>query len=125
MPNLRTYKMKKLYKDLIRENYVFCLPKEVKIDMQLVGAYRCNLKVPCNEILLKAVCAEGFLKKGYNATDANGTLLTLLDSNLEKYLVVIEDLNLYFALREDAYLDDNNVWVEILSDLPKSRRYSF
>lgn len=117
--------MKKRYKDLIADGYAFCLPKEVKIDTLLVGTYRCSLKIPCNDILLKTVCAESFLKKGYNVTDPNGALLTLLNNDLEKYLVVIEDLDLYFALREDSLLDDDNVWIEVLSDLPRSKRYSF
>lgn len=125
MTNSRTDRMKKRYKELIAEDYVFCLPKEVKIDTLLVGTYRCNLKVPCNEILLKAVCAEIFLKKGYNATDPNGTLLTLLDSNLEKHLVIIDDLNLYFALQQDSLLDNENVLVETISEFTKGRKWSF
>lgn len=38
---------------------------------------------------------------------------------------VIDCPNLYFTSQEDSLLDDNNIWVEVLSDLPESRRYSF
>lgn len=117
--------MIKRYKDLIIEDYVLCFPKEVKIDMLLVGTYRCCLKVPCNEILLNAIYAEPFLRKGYNTTDPNGTLLTLLDSDLDKKLVIIGELNLYFALQQDSLLDSDNVLVEILDEFPRSKKWSF
>ncbi len=51
--------------------------------------------------------------------------LLLMDSDLSQKLVIIDDLNLYFALQQETLLEDNNVIVEILDDLPRTKRWSF
>lgn len=117
--------MKKTYKQWITEDYIFCVPVNPKVDMTMVGAYRCNLKVHAGEITLEAVCAGDFLRKGYKATDPDGYSLTLLDSDLERKLVIVGDLNLYLALQQETFLESDNVTVEVLNDLPRARRWNF
>ena len=55
----------------------------------------------------------------------NGIPVTLLDSDLPNKLVIVEDLNLYFALQQEMLLEDDNVVVGILDDLPRAKRWSF
>lgn len=117
--------MKKTYKQWITENYIFCTPVNPKVDMMMVGSYRCNLKVHTREVMLEAISAEVFLRRGYKATDPDGISVTLLDSDLPKKLVIVEDLNLYLALQQETLLEDDNVVVEILNDLPRAKRWSF
>lgn len=117
--------MKKTYSEWITGDYIFCLPANPKVDMTMIGSYRCNLKVHNGEVMLQAVIAEVFLRRGYKATDPNGIPVTLLDSDLSQKLVIIDDLNLYFALQQEIQLEDNNVIVEILDDLPRAKRWSF
>jgi len=74
---------------------------------------------------LEAISAEVFLRRGYKATDPDGISVTLLDSDLPKKLVIVEDLNLYLALQQETLLEDDNVVVEILNDLPRAKRWSF
>ena len=64
-------------------------------------------------------------KEGLQATDPDGISVTLLDSDLPKKLVIVEDLNLYLALQQETLLEDDNVVVEILNDLPRAKRWSF
>ena len=117
--------MKKTYKQWITEDYIFCTPVNPKVDMMMVGSYRCNLKVHTREVMLEAVLAEVFIRRGYKATDPDGISVTLLDSDLPKKLVIVEDLNLYLALQQETLLEDDNVVVEILNDLPRAKRWSF
>lgn len=117
--------MKKTYSEWITGDYIFCLPANPKVDMTMIGSYRCNLKVHNGEVMLEAVSAEVFLRRGYKATDPDGISVTLLDSDLPKKLVIVEDLNLYLALQQETLLEDDNVVVEILNDLPRAKRWSF
>jgi len=117
--------MKKTYKQWITGDYIFCLPVKPKVDMTMIGSYRCNLKVYNGEVILEAVNAEVFLRRGYKATDPNGITITLLDSDLPKKLVIVEDLNLYFALQQEILLEDDNVVIEILDDLPRAKKWKF
>lgn len=61
--------MKKTYSEWITGDYIFCLPANPKVDMTMIGSYRCNLKVHNGEVMLEAVIAEVFLRRGYKATD--------------------------------------------------------
>lgn len=117
--------MKKTYSEWIMGDYIFCTPVNPKVDMIMVGSYRCNLKIHTGEVMLEAVSAEVFLRRGYKATDPNGIPVTLLDSDLPNKLVIVEDLNLYFALQQEMLLEDDNVVVGILDDLPRAKRWSF
>lgn len=35
--------MRKTYRQWITEDYIFCTPVNPKVDMMMVGSYRCNL----------------------------------------------------------------------------------
>lgn len=110
------------YTKLLSNDYVLCLPGQIKLDAGKLGSYLSVLKVTTERILLKVIPARLFLERGYIAVDDNGTSLTLLDSDLDKKLVVIGDLNLYFALQQDSsYLAD--AWVEVISEFPKGRKW--
>lgn len=122
---LKPEQNEKTYKQWITEDYIFCTPVNPKVDMMMVGSYRCNLKVHTREVMLEAISAEVFLRRGYKATDPDGISVTLLDSDLPKKLVIVEDLNLYLALQQETLLEDDNVVVEILNDLPRAKRWSF
>ena len=64
-------------------------------------------------------------KTNFKATDLNGSSVTLLDSDLPKKLVLVEDLNLYLALQQDQLLDTPCVMVEVLKDLPRGKKWDF
>lgn len=117
--------MKQTYSEWIAVDFQFCLPVNPKVDMMMVGSYRCNLKIHTGEVMLVAVSAENFLRKGYKAADFNGISVTLLDPDLSKKLVIVEDLNLYFALQQEQLLDSVNVMVELLEDLPRGKKWIF
>ena len=112
------------YCRLASDGYQLCVPELVKLNNGSLGSYLCALKVTTGRIFLRAIPAGTFLERGYMAVDENGTSLTLLDPDLDRKLVVVGDLNLYFALRQDpACLD--NVWVEVVSELPKGRKWYY
>ena len=46
--------------------------------------------------------------------DCNGDLVTTLDPDIDMKLVVDEDINLYFALKDEGLLDDVCVFLEIM-----------
>ena len=46
--------------------------------------------------------------------DCNGDLVTTLDPDIDMKLVVDEDINLYFALKDEGLLDDVCVYLEII-----------
>lgn len=117
--------MKIPYKQCTAVDFQFCLPVNPKVDMMMVGSYRCNLKIHTGEVMLVAVSAENFLRKGYKVADFNGISVTLLDPDLSKKLVIVEDLNLYFALQQEQILDSVNVMVELLEDLPRGKKWNF
>lgn len=112
------------YSKLISDGYVFCLPGQVKLDIGKLGSYLGALKVTTGRIQLKVVPARPFLERGYIAVDDNGTSLTLLDPDLDRKLVIIGDLNLYFALQQDPSCFED-VWVEVVSELPKGRKWYY
>ena len=112
------------YCELVSDGYLLCVPELVKLNNGSLGSYLCALKVTTGKIFLRAIQARMFLERGYMAVDENGTSLTLLDPDLDRKLVVIGDLNLYFALRQDSSCLDN-VWVEVVSELPKGRKWYY
>lgn len=105
--------------------YIFCLPEQIKLNSSVLATYKCALKVCIDRALLKAVPASLFLEKGLLAIDDNGVPLTLLDQDLSQKLVIIDDLNLLFALQKEELILNNYVWLEVLSNLPKNRKWTF
>ena len=117
--------MIRLYKEYIDLGYIFCLPEQIKLNYSVLATYQCALKACIGRALLKAVPASVFLEMGLLAIDDNGTPLTLLDQDLSQKLVIIEDLNLFFALQREELILNNNIWLEVLSNLPKNRKRTF
>ena len=101
------------------------MPEQIKLNSSVLATYQCALKACIGRALLKAVPASVFLEKGLLAIDDNGTPLTLLDQDLSQKLVIIEDLNLFFALQREELILNNNIWLEVLSNLPKNRKRTF
>ena len=112
------------YSKLTSDGYVFCLPGQVKLDIGKLGSYLGALKVTTGRIQLKVVPVRPFLERGYIAVDDNGTSLTLLDPDLDRKLVIIGDLNLYFALQQDSSCFED-VWVKVVSEFPKGRKWYY
>ncbi len=115
--------MIKSYVELKNEDYILCLPQKGKVDMGMLGSYQCALKVHNSAITLKAIPARLFLSKGWFSVDENGVLITLLDSDIDKKVVIIDDLNLLFAIRQTQEIE--NVWVEIIDEIPRRKNWSF
>ena len=105
--------MIRLYKEYIDLGYIFCLPEQIKLNSSVLATYQCALKACIGRVLLKAVPASLFLEKGLLAIDNNGTPLTLLDQDL------------FFALQREELILNNNIWLEVLSNLPKNRKCTF
>ena len=68
--------------------------------------------------------AKIFLSRGWLAVDDNGELISLLDTDIDRKLVLIEDISLYFALQQTRILD-SNIAVDILTEMPRSRKWTF
>lgn len=58
------------------------------------------------------------------AVDDNGELISLLDIDIDRKLVLIEDISLYFALQQTK-IPDSNIAVDILTEMPRSRKWTF
>lgn len=101
-----------------------CLPQKISIDMGLVNTISCNLHcIPLSESLI-AVPAKSFLGKGWFAVDDNGTLISLTDPDIEQKIVIIDDLHLWFALKQVKY-DPQGIFIEILDAMPRTKKYGF
>jgi len=116
-------KMIKTYTEIENEDYILCLPQKGKVDMGMLGTYECLLKVCNNTITLKAIPAKLFLSKGWLAVDDNGVLITTLDSDIDKKLVIIENLSLFLAIRQTQELE--KLWIDIVDEIPRRNVWSF
>ena len=56
--------------------------------------------------------------------DDNGELISLLDMDIDRKLVLLEDISLYFALQQTK-LPDSNIVVDILIEMPRGKKWSF
>lgn len=96
--------------------FIFCLPLELKVNIATITKLQCQLKVSQEPIIIHVHPAREFLhcKKG-PVVDNNGEIITSLDPDIDKkYVVDDRDINLYFALKNEGMLDDENVFVEIV-----------
>lgn len=101
-----------------------CLPQKISIDMGLVNTISCNLHcVQLSESLI-AVPARAFLEKGWFAVDDNGTLISLTDSDIGQKIVIIDDLHLWFALKQVKYAPQD-VFIQLLDAMPRTKKYGF
>lgn len=110
--------------ELKQKGYVLCLPQKIRLDTGLIGKLTCNLHYNANAPMLHVIPAKIFLSRGWLAVDDNGELISLLDSDIDRKLVLIEDISLYFALQQTK-LPDSNIVVDILTEMPRSRKWSF
>lgn len=104
--------------ELKQKGYVLCLPQKIRLDTGLIGKLTCNLHCNANAPTLHVIPAKTFLSKGWLAVDDNGELISLLDTDIDRKLVLLEDISLYFALQQTKILD-GNIAVDILTELPR------
>ena len=114
----------KLVEELKQKGYVLCLPQKIRLDTGLIGKLTCNLHCNANAPMLHVIPAKIFLSKGWLAVDDNGDLLSLLDTDVDRKLVLLEDISLYFALQQTRILD-SNIAVDILTEMPRGRKWNF
>lgn len=96
--------------------FKFCLPLEIKINAAAIAKFQCQLKVIQEAIIVHVNPAKEFLhfRKG-PVVDDNGEIITSLDPDIDKKFVVDDrDINLYFALKNEGMIDDENVFVEVI-----------
>lgn len=110
--------------ELKQKGYVLCLPQKIRLDTGLIGKLTCNLHYNANAPMLHVIPAKIFLSRGWLAVDDNGELISLLDTDIDRKLVLIEDISLYFALQQTRILD-SNIAVDILTEMPRGRKWSF
>lgn len=107
-----------------QKGYILCLPQKIRLDTGLIGKLTCNLHCSANAPMLHVIPAKTFLSKGWLAVDDNGELISLLDTDIDRKLVLLEDISLYFALQQTRILDSNIV-VDILIEMPRGKKWSF
>lgn len=96
--------------------FIFCLPLELKVNIATITKLQCQLKVSQEPIILHLHPAKEFLhSRKCTIVDDNGDIVTVLDPDIDKKFVISErDINLYFAIKNENMLDDENVIVEIV-----------
>lgn len=107
-----------------QKGYILCLPQKIRLDTGLIGKLTCNLHCNANVPTLHLIPAKNFLLRGWLAVDDNGELISLLDTDIDRKLVLIEDISLYFALQQTK-IPDSNIAVDILTEMPRSRKWTF
>ena len=70
---------------------------------------------PVETIVIHVTTVYGYLARGISVVDENGDLVTVLDDDLEKKLVIVDsDLNLWYALQQSA-IRVEEIGIEIVS----------
>ena len=103
------------YNEIMEGGFTVCLPQQPRnTDNGVINRLRGILKCRNGKIVLHACHASCWIArhKG-NIVDCNGELVTALDLDIDMKLVVDEDMNLYFALKDEGLLDDVCVYLEI------------
>lgn len=105
------------YKETTEGGYTVCLPQQPKnIDNGVINRLRGILKCRDGKIVIHACHVSYWLTRHKsNIVDCNGDLVTTLDPDIDMKLVVDEDINLYFALKDEGLLDDVSVYLEIIN----------
>lgn len=109
--------------NLSRRDTSSVLPQKIRLDTGLIGKLTCNLHCNANVPTLHLIPAKNFLLRGGLAVDDN-ELISLLDIDIDRKLVLIEDISLYFALQQTK-IPDSNIAVDILTEMPRSRKWTF
>lgn len=69
---------------------------------------------PVEAVIIHVTTVSDYLVRGISVVDGNGNLVTSLDNNLEKKLVIVSsDLNLWYALLQSA-VEDEEISVETI-----------
>ncbi len=94
-------------KKLREDGYSICLPQKPKLDTGIINKLQCQLMCPVGDVIIHVTTVNDYLVRGVSVVDGNGDLVTALDNDLEKKLVVIgNDLNLWYALLQSALKDE-------------------
>ena len=94
-------------KRLREDGYSICLPQKPKLDTGIINKLQCQLMCPIETIIIHVTPVSDYLVRGVSAVDENGELVTSLDNDLEKKLVVVSsELNLWYALLQSAVKDE-------------------
>ena len=102
-------------KKFIENGYVICFPQKPKLDTGIINKLQCQLMCPVETIVIHVTTVYGYLARGISVVDENGDLVTALDDDLEKKLVIVDsDLNLWYALRQSA-IRVEEIGIEIVS----------
>ena len=94
-------------KKLREDGYSICLPQKPKLDTGIINKLQCQLIYPVGDVIIHVTTVNDYLVRGVSVVDGDGDLVTALDNDLEKKLVVIgNDLNLWYALLQSALKDE-------------------
>ncbi len=97
----------KTLKQFKEDGYSICLPQKPKLDTGIINKLQCQLICPTDNIIVHVIPVSDYLVRGVSIVDRNGDLITSLDNDLEKKLVVVgNDLNLWYALQQSAVKDE-------------------
>ena len=97
----------KTLKQFKENGYSICLPQKPKLDTGIINKLQCQLIYPVGDVIIHVTTVNDYLVRGVSVVDGNGDLVTALDNDLEKKLVVIgNDLNLWYALLQSALKDE-------------------
>lgn len=103
-------------KRLKEDGYIICLPQKPKLDTGMINKLQCQLMCPTDNIIVHVVLVYDYLIRGISIVDDNGDLVTSLDNDLEKKLVVVgSDLNLWYALLQSD-IEDEEISIETIQN---------
>lgn len=104
--------MIKLLRELTEGGFTVCLPKQPRnIDNGVINRLRGILKCRDGKTIIHVHHASCWMAKHKgNIVDCNGNLVTTLD--LDMKLVVDEDINLYFTIKDKGLLDNSGIFLK-------------
>lgn len=98
MKTLREYRV---------DGYSFCTIQKPKLDSGIIGKLLCALMCSKGGLVIHVIRASLALSYARTIVDENGDIITALDSDLEKKLIVTgDDLNLWYALLQSDRTDE-------------------
>ncbi len=105
MKNLSEYRV---------DGYSFCTIQKPKLDSGIIGKLLCALICNREGLVIHVIRASLALFYAQTIVDENGDIITKLDSDLQKKLVVTgDDLNLWYALLQSDATDEE-IEIELL-----------
>lgn len=103
-------------KQLREGGFIVCLPQKPKLDTGMINKLQCQLMCPVEVVIIHVTPASDYLIRGISIVDDNGDLVTSLDNDLEKKLVVVgSDLNLWYALLQSD-IEDEEISIETIQN---------